>query len=92
MQGTFLMGAEKINSRSMLHSRLVSQVAVDVRRSASEVVKAAEGEKYRSLSIVAQAQRALEKAQKIVAETRSKRERRRTAAKTSADARKQSRK
>ncbi len=86
------MGAEKINSRSMLHSRLASQGAVDVRRSANELVKAAEGKKHKSLNIVAQAQRALEKAQKIVAETRSKRERRRTAAKTSGDARKQRRK
>jgi len=60
------MGVKKINPRSMLYSRLLSETADNLRRSVRETVMAARGQIHKSENIVAQAHAAVEHAQKTV--------------------------
>lgn len=60
------MGVKKINPRSMLYGRLLSETADDLRRSVKKTVMAARGEIHRSENILAQAHAAVEHAQKTV--------------------------
>jgi hypothetical protein len=63
-------GSKKINSRSMLFSRILSEASDEVRRAASEIVNDPRGEARKLEIIIERSQEALKRAEKMVRESR----------------------
>ncbi len=74
------MVVKKLSSKNMFYSRLLSDMADEVRRNAQQKVEEAESEKSRSLRILSRTEEVLEKVQRVVENSRSERERRKSAA------------
>ena len=67
------MGVKKFKPRTMLYSRLLSEKADDVRRSAAKSVQDARATVHNAESLMAQSHEVLEKAQRELKELRTQR-------------------